>query len=197
LANVQTGVGPFLAIYLAGYGWNEQRAGIALTVGGIAGILTQTPAGALVDRLHSKRALIGVGIGALAVGALLIAFVPSFWPVMSAQVLIGGTSSIFGPAICAVSLGIVGQHAFDIRQGRNQTFNSAGNVVAAVSMGLLGFFLTNRSIFFFVAICTLPTILALRSIQPREIDYELARGARKERQDGEPVGVSACSRIDR
>ena len=47
LADVQTGVGPFLAIYLAGYGWNEQRVGLALTVGGIAGILTQTPAGAL------------------------------------------------------------------------------------------------------------------------------------------------------
>ena len=44
LADVQTGVGPFLAIYLAGYRWNEQRVGIALTVGGIAGILTQTPA---------------------------------------------------------------------------------------------------------------------------------------------------------
>jgi hypothetical protein len=25
LADVQTGVGPFLAIYLAGYGWNEER----------------------------------------------------------------------------------------------------------------------------------------------------------------------------
>src|ERR1035438_8927085 len=36
LAGVQTGVGPFLAIYLAGYGWNEQRVGLALTVGGIA-----------------------------------------------------------------------------------------------------------------------------------------------------------------
>ena len=70
---------------------------------------------------------------------------------MSAQVLIGGTSSIFGPAICAVSLGIVGHHLFDRRQGRNQAFNSAGNVVAAVSMGLLGYFVSNRSIFFFVS----------------------------------------------
>src|SRR5271163_4334709 len=77
LADVQTGVGPFLAIYLAGNGWNEQRVGIALTVGAIAGILTQTPAGALVDRLHSKRALIGAGLGALAAGALLIALAPS------------------------------------------------------------------------------------------------------------------------
>src|ERR1700689_4172114 len=49
LADVQTGVGPFLAIYLAGYAWNEQRVGLALTVGGVAGILAQTPAGALVD----------------------------------------------------------------------------------------------------------------------------------------------------
>src|ERR1700691_3863140 len=109
LADVQTGVGPFLAIYLAGYKWNEQSVGIALTVGGIAGIITQTPAGALVDRLRSKRALIAGGIVALAVGAMLIALIPTFWSVMSAQVLIGGTSSIFGPAICAVSLGVVGQ----------------------------------------------------------------------------------------
>ena len=61
LADVQTGVGPFLAIYLAGYKWNEERVGLALTVGGIAGILTQIPAGALVDRLRSKRALIAAG----------------------------------------------------------------------------------------------------------------------------------------
>src|SRR5271155_5549470 len=74
LADVQTGVGPFLAIYLAGNGWNEQKVGIALTVGGIAGILTQTPAGALVDQVRSKRALIGSGVVALALGALLIAF---------------------------------------------------------------------------------------------------------------------------
>ena len=177
LADVQTGVGPFLAIYLAGYGWNEQKVGIALTVGGIAGILTQTPAGALVDWLRSKRALIATGIIALAVGALLTALVPTFWLVMSAQVLIGGTSSVFGPAICAVSLGVVGRAAFDLRQGRNQTFNSAGNVVAALSMGLLGYLLSDRSIFFFVVVLAIPTIVALTLIKPYEIDYEIARGA--------------------
>jgi len=57
LADVQTGIGPFLTIYLAAKGWKEQSVGITLTVGGIAGILSQTPAGALVDRLHAKRAL--------------------------------------------------------------------------------------------------------------------------------------------
>ena len=67
LADAQTGVGPFLAIYLAGYKWNEERVGLALMIGGIAGILTQTPAGALVDHLRSKRALIAAGIIVLAV----------------------------------------------------------------------------------------------------------------------------------
>ena len=184
LADVQTGVGPFLAIYLAGYKWNEERVGLALTVGGIAGILMQTPAGALVDFLRSKRALVGFGVAALAAGALLIALFPSFWPVMGAQILIGGTSSVFIPAICAMSLGIVGHAAFDARQGRNQTFNSAGNVTAAVLMGLLGYLVSNRSIFFFVVALAVPTILVLLLIRPAEIDYEVARGA----NDGEKGG---------
>jgi MFS family permease len=177
LADVQTGVGPFVAIYLAGYAWNEQQVGIALTVGGIAGILAQTPAGALADRLHSKRLLIAAAVLTLAAGALLIALAPAFWPVMAAQVLIGSTSSIFIPAICAISLGIVGRKLFDRRQGRNQSFNSAGNVVAAVSMGLLGYFVSNRSIFFFVALCALPTLVALLCIRPDVINYGRARGA--------------------
>jgi predicted MFS family arabinose efflux permease len=187
LADVQTGVGPFLAIYLAGYKWNEESVGLALTVGGIAGILMQTPAGALVDRLRSKRTLIAVGVAALVAGALLIALLPTFWSVMSAQLLIGGTSSVFGPAICAISLGIVGHRLFDRREGRNQTFNSAGNVVAAVAMGLLGYFISNRSIFFFVVVCALPTILALLVIRPDEIDYGRARGAKEGDEDGKPA----------
>jgi MFS family permease len=191
LADVQTGVGPFLAIYLAGYGWDEQRVGSALTVGGIAGLLTQTPAGALVDGLRAKRALLAAGIVALSVGALLIALLPNFWTVMSAQLLIGGTSSVFGPAICAVSLGIVGHTLFDRRQGRNQAFNSAGNVVAAVSMGLLGYLISNRSIFFFVAVCALPTLLMLIIIRPEEIDYERARGAKLGDAAVKPVGARA------
>src|SRR6202451_661371 len=150
LADVQTGVGPFLAIYLATYGWNEQRVGLALTIGGIAGIATQTPAGALIDQLKSKRALIALGVLALVIGALSIAFFPFFWPVVTAQILIGAMSSFFIPAIAAISLGIVGHDLFNRRQGRNQTFNPAGNVFAAIAMGLLGYYISNRAVFFFV-----------------------------------------------
>jgi predicted MFS family arabinose efflux permease len=191
LADVQTGVGPFLAIYLAAYGWDEQRVGVALTVGGLAGIVAQTPAGALVDRLRSKRALVATGIVALAAGALLIALMPTFWSVMSAQILIGATSSLFIPAICAISLGIVGQSLFDRRQGRNQSFNSAGNVFAALSMGLLGYLISNRSIFFFVMGCAIPAILTLCLIRPAEIDYERARGAKPDGEGASAAGMSA------
>jgi len=161
LADVQTGVGPFLAIYLAAYHWNQQRVGLTLAVGGIAGIISQTPAGGLVDRLRSKRTLIAAGVIALAIGAAIIAFFPSFGPVIAAQILIGASSSIFIPAIVAISLGLVGHSLFDRRQGRNQTFNSAGNVAAAVAMGAIGYFISNRGIFFFVIALAAVAMLAL------------------------------------
>jgi hypothetical protein len=47
LADVQTGLGPFLAAYLAGAGWEPGRVGMALTIGGILTVCLQTPAGAL------------------------------------------------------------------------------------------------------------------------------------------------------
>jgi predicted MFS family arabinose efflux permease len=177
LADVQSGVGPFLAIYLAGSGWNEETIGMVLTGGGIAGIIAQTPAGALADRLRSKRTLIACAVLALAIGALLIATYPAFWPVMAAQTLIGVSSSVFGPTVVAISLGVVGRKLFDRRQGRNQTFNSAGNVVAAVSMGLIGYFVSNRGIFFFVVAFTIPTLWALARIRSRDINYDMARGS--------------------
>ncbi len=133
----------------------------------------------MIDQLKSKRALIALGVLALVIGALSIAFFPFFWPVVTAQILIGAMSSFFIPAIAAISLGIVGHDLFNRRQGRNQTFNSAGNVFAAIAMGLLGYYISNRAVFFFVAVLALPTILSLLMIRPDEIDYELARGARE------------------
>lgn len=177
LADVQAGMGPFLAMYLAAHAWNEQRVGLALMVCSVAGILTQAPAGGLVDSTRSKRALVAVAVMALATGAMVIAWMPSLWPILGAQVLIGGVSSVFVPAVCAMSLGIVGRASFDARQGRNQTFNSIGNVVAAIAMGVLGDHVSNQSIFFFVAALAVPAILVLRLIRPEEIDYDLARGA--------------------
>lgn len=77
---------------------------------------------------------------------------------------------VVDPAICAISLGVVGRDLLDRRQGRNQTFNAAGNVVAAISMGLIGYFISNRGIFLFVIALAIPTLMALRSIRADQID---------------------------
>jgi MFS family permease len=177
LADVQTGVGPFLAIYLAQNHWDPEQVGIALTAGGIAGIVTQTPAGWLVDRFRAKRGLIAVGVAGLCAGSLMIALRPSVVSVMTAQVLVGGMSSIFNPAIAAISLGLVGRQLFDGRQGRNQSWNSAGNLAAAVAMGLIGTYVGPRWIFYLVVGFAIPALLSLLLIRPDEIDYQAARGA--------------------
>jgi hypothetical protein len=52
LADVQSGVGPFLAIYLSAAGWNEQTIGLALTAGSIAGILAHTRR---VEPIHRRQ----------------------------------------------------------------------------------------------------------------------------------------------
>lgn len=184
LADVQTGVGPFLAIYLAANAWDPEKVGLALTVGGLAGIITQTPAGALVDRLRSKRLLIAIAAAALCAGALMIAWWPNVPVVLGAQALIGGVSSVFNPAVAAIALGLVGHKLFDLRQGRNQSWNAAGNVAAAVSMGLVGTYIGPKWIFYMVLGFAIPTLLSLLLIRPEEIDYELARGAR----DGADAG---------
>ena len=102
---------------------------------------------------------------------------------------------MFGPTVVAISLGLVGRELFDRRQGRNQTFNSAGNVVAAVSMGLIGYFLSNRGIFFFVVAFTIPTLWALARIKANEIDYEVARGS--DDRDHPADSSSICAPVER
>lgn len=177
LADVLTGVGPFLAVYLATRHWNTEQVGIALTIGGLAGVVTQIPAGALVDRTHRKRLLVVAGLIALVVGALLLALWPSFPIVVAAQILLGGTGALLIPTVNAITLGLVGAAAFDRRFGRNQSFNSAGNVFAAVMMGLVGYFISSRAIFFAVPLLAIPCVIALYCISPREISFERARGA--------------------
>jgi predicted MFS family arabinose efflux permease len=44
-------------------------------------------------------------------------------------------------------------------------------------MGLIGYFLSNRDIFFFVVAFTIPTLWALARIRSRDIDYNVARGS--------------------
>jgi hypothetical protein len=68
LADVQGGVGPFLAIYLwSSQGWDATHIGIVMTIAGIATVVARTPAGALVDSVLWQRGLIVAAAAVVAV----------------------------------------------------------------------------------------------------------------------------------
>ena len=176
LADVQTGLGPFVAAYLASAGWQPGRVGQALTVAGIVTVLMQSPAGWLVDRIERKRLILIGGIVVLAAGALLLASSQRPVIVDASQMLIGGSGAFLGPTLAAITMGIVGIKLFDRQFGRNQGYNSAGNLFAAAVIAGVSHFFGMRAIFVAAAALTIPTILCTLSIRRTDIDPELARG---------------------
>jgi MFS family permease len=78
LAALLTGVGPFVAVKLADRGWMPAHIGLVLTVSGLAGLLTQIPAGELIDMSKSKRLLVGSGAAAIASAVLIFGLRPDF-----------------------------------------------------------------------------------------------------------------------
>jgi MFS family permease len=186
LADVQTGLGPFLAAYLAGAGWGPGRVGMALTIGGMITVVLQAPAGAVVDQLRSKRLILVLASAVLGLGAILLSITAAPWAVYASQVLIGGAAPFLGPTLAAVTMGMVGVTFFDRQFGKNQSFNSAGNVACALLIAGVSRLLGNRAIFITAAILTIPTVLAIRAIKSNDIDYDLARGGAKE-VDGQKV----------
>src|ERR1700723_2227128 len=176
LADVQTGLGPFLAAYLAGAGWEPGRVGMALTIGGIITVVLQAPAGAIVDQLRSKRLILVLASAVLALGAILLSITAAPWAVYTSQVLIGGAGPFLGPTLAAVTMGVVGVTFFDRQFGKNPSSNSSGNVVCALLIAGVSHLFGNRAIFITAAVLTIPTVLAVRTIKSSDIDYDLARG---------------------
>ncbi|MCG1054528.1 MFS transporter [Mycetohabitans sp. B5] len=177
LANVQTGFGPFIASYLATHKWTQGEIGIALSVGTITAMVSQVPAGALIDATQNKRAAAMAAIVAIAICALLLAGSPTTIPVLAAEVFHGFASCMLTPALAALSLALVGRHALGDRLGRNARFASIGSAVAAGLMGLCGEYVSVRSVFWLTAALTLPAIVALYMIDPLHLGP--ARAARE------------------
>ena len=185
LADVQAGLGPFVAAYLASIGWQAGAVGRALTFGGIVTVLLQTPAGWIVDRVRWKRTILLLGSAVLALGAILFGLSGKPGVVYTAQGLIGLAGPFLGPTVAAITMGLVGTKLFDCQFGRNQGFNAGGNLFAAAVIAATAHFLGNRAIFVVVAILVFPTTLATLAIRNDDIDFDLARGGC---EDGEHEG---------
>jgi predicted MFS family arabinose efflux permease len=177
LADIQGGVGPFLVVYLtASLHWHPARVGLLMSITGIVGVLAQTPAGAIIDRIKQKRMLVALAALLLAISSLAIVLIPTFPVITCAQSFTAIVGAFFGPTIAAISLGLVGRKNLDKRIGRNQSISSTGNVVAALLAGLIGYLIGRRYIFYFTAIMSIAVIISVMGIRAQDIDYKVARG---------------------
>jgi predicted MFS family arabinose efflux permease len=177
LADVQTGFGPFIAVYLTTEKWTQGQIGLVLSIAGVVGLLGQMPGGAIIDAAKSERLVAGLAVATIGCVALAYAAWPIFPVVMTAAALHAAASCVLGPAIAAISLGLVGPLAIGARLGRNARFASLGNGFAAALMGTCGYLLSSRSVFLVTAALAVPTLLSLARMREDEVDVARAHGA--------------------
>jgi MFS family permease len=177
LADVRDGLGPYLAIYLLlTHHWDQASIGFVMGVGGIAAIVAQTPLGALVDRTTAKRAMVVIGATTVTAAALAMPLFPRFYSISVLQAVTGVAGSVFAPALAAITLGAVGPRFFARRIGRNESFNHAGNAVAAAATGGLAYFFGPLVVFWVLAAMAILSVGAALWIPAGAIDHEIARG---------------------
>ena len=83
LADVQTGFGPFIAVYLTTQKWTQAEIGLVLSIGGLVALVGQMPGGAIVDAARSERLVAGLAVATIGFSALGYAVWPIF-PVVAA-----------------------------------------------------------------------------------------------------------------
>ena len=176
VADIQTGFGPFLAVYLTTQKWTQIDIGLIYSVGSIASLLGQVPGGWIVDAVRSKQRAAAIAVIGVGISALLIATAPVFAAIVAAKLLHVGASSILGPAIAAITLGLVGHKAVGPRLGRNARFAASGNGIAAAVMGAFGYFISAQAVFYVTAALAVPTLLALSRIRDEDVDPVRADG---------------------
>jgi predicted MFS family arabinose efflux permease len=177
LADVRDGLGPYLAIYLlAVHQWEPASIGLVMSLTGISALLTQTPAGALIDRTTAKRAVVVVAALLVTGSCLLLPWLTDFGWVAATQAISAIAGSVFAPAIAAISLGITGPAAFTRRIGRNESFNHAGNACSALLAGGFAYLFGPVAVFYLMAAMTVGSIVAVSRVSARAIDHEVARG---------------------
>jgi predicted MFS family arabinose efflux permease len=186
VANVQAGFGPFINAYLTSAAWTQVDIGIVLSLSGLVALAGTMPGGALVDAVRSERLIAGIAVAVIGATALMLGLWPIYVAVLGALVLHSAASCVLGPAMAAISLGLVGHANLSSRLGRNVRFAAVGNAIAALAMGACGYF-SDRAVFFVTAILLVPALVALAFIRTAEIDPERAHGGQPEQPPQRPL----------
>jgi MFS family permease len=177
LAYVRDGLGPYLAVYLLTVQhWDQASIGLVMSIGGVAGIIAQTPAGALVDSTTAKRAILIAAAAVVTLGSLALPWMPGFTAMAAMNALTGAAGSVFAPSLAAITLGIVGPRAFARRIGRNEAFNHAGNAAAAAIAAATAYWFGPVVVFWVMSFLAIASIAVTLSIPAAAIDHARARG---------------------
>jgi predicted MFS family arabinose efflux permease len=176
VSDVQTGFGPFISVYLTTQKWTQADIGLALTAGSLVSLAGQMPGGALVDYVRSERFVAAIAVAVVGATAAFLAAWPLFAVALAVQVLHAAASCVLGPALAAISLGLVGHRGIAERLGRNACFKSIGNGVAAAAMGAIGHFYSSQAVFYLTFALCGPALIALFMIKNEEINPAEAHG---------------------
>ena len=165
-AALQTGFGPFVAVWLTQQAWTFTEIGFALSLGTIAGLVAQLPGGAFVDHTHAKRDVAAGALIALALGALLLSLPPTHLTVWTAQIEHAIASSVLTPVIAALTLSLCGHAAFSVRLGINARYAALGSAAAAALLGLIVQVASVRAVFLVTTALVVPALVSLMLIRP-------------------------------
>jgi len=188
MADMQTGIGPFLGVFLLAHGWQSGLIGTVMTVGGVAGMVMTTPAGALVDATRHKRLYVVIPGICTVIASGLILLSQNCWLVTGSQVATAVAGAAIGPAVSGITLGMVRQAGFNRQNGHNQALNHAGNMVGAGLSGLLGWQFGFTAVFWLAAWFGVLSIVSVLMIPGASIDDDEARGLDNRCGNGGKVG---------
>jgi MFS family permease len=183
LSGMQTAFGPIAAAYLAAHEWTAKDIGFALSIGGIASLISQVPGGELLDVVRAKRLLVATCVVVIALSTLIFRLWPSFPVVAFAEALQGITGGVLGPGVVAITLGLVGHAALAAQLGQNQRFAAVGGIAVTVTMAVVAFSDSPWAMLVPVALAV-PLLVALFRIRANEIDFGRASGAEQTHVSG-------------
>jgi len=179
MADMQSGIGPFIGVFLLAHGWQSGWIGTVMTIGSIAGVTMTAPAGAWVDSSRHKRWLVVIpGFFTIAASAIILIW-QSFWPVALSQIATAIAGATVGPAVNGITLGMFKQAGFDRQLGINQAYNHAGNAVGAALSGYLGWKLGLPAVLWLAVAFGAASVASALAIPKKSIDDRAARGMRE------------------
>ncbi len=159
-----------------------------MTVGGVAGMVMTTPAGAMVDATRRKKLYVIIPGICTVVASGLILLSQNFWLVTLSQVATAIAGAAIGPAVAGITLGMVRQAGFNRQNGHNQALNHAGNMVGAGLSGLLGWQFGFTAVFWLAALFGVLSIASVLMIPGDAIDDDEARGLDRREDANAKVG---------